>query len=120
MDDLTDLSHWTCHFIDEVQRLPSLLNTIQAIIDDTKNPPKFLLTGSSARKLRRGHANLLPGRLRVYRLGPLTTIELAPENLTIERLLATGTLPGIVIENETKEREKTLLDYAAKGIATDF
>ena len=45
--------------IDEVQRLPSLLNTIQAIIDEDKNAPRFLLTGSSARKLRRGQANLL-------------------------------------------------------------
>jgi hypothetical protein len=43
--------------VDEVQRLPSILNTIQALIDEDKSK-QFLLTGSSARKLRRGNANL--------------------------------------------------------------
>src|SRR5262245_37666798 len=47
-------------FIDEIQRLPSLLNTIQVLVDQNKQL-KFFLTGSSARKLRRGQANLLPG-----------------------------------------------------------
>ena len=56
-------------FIDEVQRLPKLLNTIQALIDETPRPPRFLLTGSSARKLRRGKANLLPGRIHSFELG---------------------------------------------------
>src|ERR1041385_249521 len=53
-------------FIDEVQRLPSLLNTIQALLDSPANALKFILTGSSARKLRRGHANLLPGRIHTF------------------------------------------------------
>lgn len=47
-------------FIDEIQRLPQMLNTIQSIIDKDKKI-KFYLTGSSARKLKRGGANLLPG-----------------------------------------------------------
>lgn len=49
-------------FIDEVQRLPQILNSVQALIDNDKSL-KFYLTGSSARKLRRGGANLLPGRV---------------------------------------------------------
>lgn len=61
-------------FIDEVQRIPSLLNTVQYLIDQNPNL-QFLLTGSSARKLRRGQANLLPGRLLTYELGPLTIQE---------------------------------------------
>jgi predicted AAA+ superfamily ATPase len=52
--------------IDEIQRLPSLLNTIQVLLDEGRRPYKFLLTGSSARKLRRGSANLLPGRLLMF------------------------------------------------------
>ncbi len=56
-------------FIDEVQRIPELLNTVQSIIDD--NPSiKFYLTGSSARKLKKGGANLLPGRVINFNLGP--------------------------------------------------
>src|SRR5437867_1922886 len=50
-------------FVDEVQRLPPLLNTVQSILDDPANSYRFLLTGSSARKLRRGGVNLLPGRV---------------------------------------------------------
>ncbi len=49
-------------YIDEIQRLPKLLNTIQTMIDRDKKL-KFYLTGSSARKLKRGEVNLLPGRL---------------------------------------------------------
>jgi uncharacterized protein len=59
-------------FIDQVQRLPRLLNTIQSILDDRVKAPRFFLTGSSARKLRRGRARLLPGRIHTYQLGPLT------------------------------------------------
>src|SRR5438128_1802801 len=55
-------------FIDEVQRLPSLLNSVQALIDEKPGRYRFLLTGSSARKLKRGNANLLPGRIDTYAL----------------------------------------------------
>jgi len=50
-------------FIDEVQRIPALLDGVQAIMDAHARRFRFLLCGSSARKLRRGHANLLPGRI---------------------------------------------------------
>ncbi len=99
-------------FIDEVQRLPTLLNTIQAILDGWPHPPKFYLTGSSARKLRRGRANLLPGRIHTYHLGPLTCAELA-HRMDTRRALATGTLPGIWTEPDETERIKTLRSYAA-------
>ncbi len=98
--------------IDEVQRLPSLLNTVQAILDDDPRAPKFYLTGSSARKLRRGQANLLPGRVHSYRIGPLTWQEFGAERFSIDELLSTGTLPGILNEQERSERIKTLRDYA--------
>ena len=58
-------------FINEIQRIPSLLNTVQFLLDQ-KSPPKFLMTGSRARKLKRGQANLLPGRIFTYELGPLS------------------------------------------------
>lgn len=58
--------------LDEIQRLPSLLNTVQVLLDDKNKSYRFLLTGSSARKLKRGKANLLPGRIHSFHLGPLT------------------------------------------------
>ncbi len=77
--------------IDEIQRVPTLLNTIQSIVD--RSPTKFILTGSSARKLKRGGANLLPGRVIVEYMDPLSIAEL--NDLDVDRALRIGTLPGI-------------------------
>ena len=99
-------------FIDEVQRIPSILNTIQAMLDRNPGTLKFFLTGSSARKLRRGQANLLPGRIHTYDLGPLSCSELGYACRTTEAL-ETGTLPGIYVESDPAERQKTLRSYAS-------
>ena len=99
-------------FIDEIQRLPSLLNTIQYILDDYEKPPKFYLTGSSARKLRKGKANLLPGRVHSYYLCPITVKELNYK-IDTDEVLSTGFLPGILTEKDKKERYKTLKSYAS-------
>jgi predicted AAA+ superfamily ATPase len=99
-------------FIDEVQRLPSLLNTVQFLLDQPKNRFKFYLAGSSARKLRRGQANLLPGRIHTYTLGPLSCGELGYA-LDLRQAVSFGTLPGIWVEEDNKTREKTLRSYAA-------
>src|SRR5262249_23717518 len=56
--------------IDEVQRLPLLLNEVHRLIEE--RGVRFLLTGSSARSLRRRGVNLLGGRARVHYLHPLT------------------------------------------------
>ncbi len=98
--------------IDEVQRLPSLLNTVQVLIDRHDRRYRFLLTGSSARKLRRGNANLLPGRVHVYHLGPITAAELDYQLDTLQAL-SVGTLPGILSDASTAEQQKTLRSYAA-------
>jgi predicted AAA+ superfamily ATPase len=99
-------------FLDEVQRLPSLLNTVQALLDSAPQRFKFLLTGSSARKLRRGQANLLPGRIFTYHLGPVVSLEM-DYRLDTNQALAHGTLPGILFEPDLKTKEKTLTSYAA-------
>ncbi|MCG3203429.1 MAG: hypothetical protein KCHDKBKB_00087 [Elusimicrobia bacterium] len=98
-------------FIDEIQRLPKLLNTLQVIVDENPSKFKFYLTGSSARKLKRGHANLLPGRIHSYHLGPLVSSELQYQ-LDLNKALSTGLLPGIWVEPDAYEREKTLSSYA--------
>ncbi len=60
--------------IDEIQRLPELLNDVHRLIETRRI--HFLLTGSSARKLRDGRVNLLGGRARIQRLHPLSSAEL--------------------------------------------
>jgi predicted AAA+ superfamily ATPase len=78
--------------IDEVQKLPRLLDEVQALIDRDKSL-RFVLTGSSARKLKRGSANLLAGRAWFTRLHPLISAELSYEHLT--RRLNVGGLPAV-------------------------
>lgn len=78
--------------VDEIQKLPGLLDEIQRLID-TRNV-RFLLTGSSARKLRRGRANLLGGRALFFYLHPLTSCEIGFDRLQV--LLQRGGLPGVV------------------------
>jgi predicted AAA+ superfamily ATPase len=106
-------------FIDEIQRLPSLLNTIQDPIDnparvdsDRQKRIKFYLTGSSARKLRRGEANLLPGRIFTYQLGGLCAREL-DYKVDLERALHAGLLPEPYLESSREFREKLLESYSA-------
>jgi uncharacterized protein len=80
--------------VDEIQRVPSLLNTVQSVIDRGGRVLKFVLTGSSARKLKRGGANLLPGRVVLERMDPLSVLEI-DEPLDLDRALRLGMLPGV-------------------------
>jgi predicted AAA+ superfamily ATPase len=87
--------------IDEIQKLPRLLDEVQLLIDRNKNL-RFILTGSSARKLKRGSANLLGGRAYFLPFHPLTSIELGGG---AERLLDRcnwGSLPGIIDSKRPK------------------
>jgi len=79
--------------IDEIQKLPSLLDEVHLMIERNKDL-RFILTGSSARKLRRGTANLLAGRALVAKLHPLVGAEIGPERWD-DRLLI-GSLPAVV------------------------
>ena len=99
-------------FIDEIQRLPSLLNTIQFLLDKFPGRFRFYLTGSNARKLKRGRANLLPGRIHSFTMGPLCAKELGYD-FSGEEAMSHGTLPGIWTESSALEKEKTLRSYAA-------
>lgn len=106
-------------FIDEIQRIPNLLNTLQDIIDNWKNPPKFYLSGSSARKLNRGQANLLPGRLFSYELSGFCAKELG-YNLKIKKSLSYGLLPENYLNNHTSEIEKNLDMYSAHYLSEEI
>jgi len=83
--------------IDEVQRLPILLNEVHRLIET--RGVRFLLTGSSARKLRRGGVNLLGGRARTKYLRPLVWKELGAR-FDLARALAHGLLPSIYFSDD--------------------
>jgi len=94
--------------LDEVQKVPALLDVVQAAIDGKL--ALFVLCGSSARKLRRGGAvNLLPGRLVTLRLDPLALDELPSADLNT--LLLDGSLPGIRTVERAADREVDLESY---------
>jgi len=82
--------------IDEVQKIPELLNEVHRLIE-TYNY-KFILTGSSARKLRRKGPNLLAGRALNYSMNPLTTIELK-NDFNLSHSLKFGHLPSVYVES---------------------
>jgi len=98
-------------FVDEVQKVPALLDAIQVVLDSKPKRFRFLLSGSSARKLKRGQANLLPGRVVVYSMHPLLEHELGA-TFKLERALAHGTLPATWTENDPDRRAELLRSYA--------
>jgi predicted AAA+ superfamily ATPase len=94
--------------IDEVQKVPELMNVAQGLID--KGQAQLVLTGSSARKLRRGgEINLLPGRVLGLRLDALTLEESLPA--TLLDALTDGALPGIRTQDLATDREQDLRTY---------
>lgn len=90
--------------IDEIQRLPMLLNEAHRLIEN--KGVHFLLTGSSARKLRHGGINLLGGRARTKYLHPLTFKELG-EKFDIHKVMSRGLLPSIYFSDDPWEDLKS-------------
>lgn len=78
--------------VDEVQRLPSLLNEVHSLLETYQNRIQFILTGSSARKLKREGANLLAGRAFVEHLYPFTNREM---EIPLSQVLHLGSLPKV-------------------------
>jgi len=85
--------------IDEIQRLPELLNEVHRLIE--ARGIRFLLTGSSARKLRRGGINLLGGRARTKYLHPLTYKELN-RRFDLLQAIERGLIPSIYFSNDPR------------------
>ncbi len=96
--------------IDEVQKIPKLLDIVHRGIENHRI--KFALTGSSARKLRRGGADLLAGRANEFHLHPLTSWELG-SSFDLGQALSIGTLPAMYSEEleSDKEKERFLYSY---------
>ena len=103
--------------LDEVQRCPGLLNIAHKMIE--QDDVHFALTGSSARKLKRGGANLLAGRAFVYHLFPLTSFELG-DRFDLSDALTFGTLPKLLSLPTNAERKKYLESYALTYIKEEI
>jgi predicted AAA+ superfamily ATPase len=83
--------------IDEIQRVPELLNVVHQLIESRKL--RFALTGSSARKLRRSGTNLLAGRALTYKMFPMTAAELG-DAFDLKTSLRSGHLPSVFSETD--------------------
>ena len=96
--------------IDEIQKIPELLNLVHLFIEEKKI--HFLLTGSSSRKLKRKDVNLLAGRAWNAELFPLTWYEIP--RFSLEQKLFYGSLPHTYLSKEPLEELKAYLSYFRK------
>jgi len=94
--------------VDEVQKLPGLLNYVHQSIFKEKRT--FILTGSSARRLKQLGSNLLAGRALVYHLFPLTSVELGDE-FDLQRALEVGLLPDGYLSGSRELANEVLRAY---------
>ncbi len=99
----TDFKQWI--IIDEIQKIPALLNEVHRLIE--KRNLKFILTGSSARKLKAKNVNLLAGRALTEYMYPLTAEELG-KDFSLEKSLNCGHLP---MAYKSKNPKKFLKSY---------
>jgi len=111
-------------FIDEIQKVPPILDDVQFLYDREPRKRRFFLSGSSARKLKRKSANLLPGRVRTRLVSPVLQAEQRKTKLLqlpmtgtprfprrdLEDCLIFGSLPGLYQEQPGEWRE-TLSAY---------
>jgi len=102
--------------IDEIQKAPVLLDEIHWMIENKKIT--FLLTGSSARKLRRGHANLLAGRALRYDLLPFSCMEV--EEIDLESVMVSGMIPPHFLSKSPTDLIRSYVaDYLKEEIAQE-
>jgi uncharacterized protein len=102
--------------IDEVQKVPELLDEVHSLIEDERI--RFILCGSSARKLKRGHANLLGGRAFRYELKPLTFPEIPDFDLS--SALNSGLMPRFYGSSHAKQMMQAYIgDYLKEEIAAE-
>lgn len=105
LNSLDKVPEWV--FIDEIQKVPKLLDIVHKLIE--KKKIKFILTGSSARKLKRDGANLLAGRAFLNYLFPLSYFELSDYSLI--DILEWGLLPKVVFSEGNEQRRAFLKTY---------
>lgn len=130
-------------FVDEAQNVPALFDAVQYLYDRAPRRWRFVMCGSSARKLRSSGTNLLPGRSILHRLFPLTTTERSPHPpgdtagstvlgmhwtkpptatfpaTDLETRLAFGELPGVAVAPE-RDRRRLLHTFAVAHLEEEI
>ena len=102
--------------VDEIQKIPALLDEVHWLIEN--RGLSFVLTGSSARKLKRGHANLLGGRAWRRTLAPLVYAE--TEGFDLEKIMTSGLLPPHFLSQQPLEDLRAYVaDYLKEEIASE-
>ena len=97
----------TLVIIDEIQKVPIILDEVQNIVQD--NPGiRFILTGSSARKIKKAGINLLGGRAKIITFSPFTYPEYNLAKKTLSHVLQWGTLPQVILSDDPRSE---LIDY---------
>lgn len=110
IEALDKKNHIPLVVIDEVQKIPDIMDLAQDLID--RKQARFILTGSSARKLKQpGKINLLPGRVVALKLTPLIISELPENKKNLDELLLYGALPEIITQLESLDKETDLRSY---------
>jgi len=104
--------------LDEIQRVPELLDDVHSLMEN-HGYKRFVLTGSSARKLKRGASNLLAGRAVTRRLYPLNGVEV---NFSIppDQSISFGNLPGRINHDQQEQFEDFLSAYVDTYIAEEI
>lgn len=104
--------------VDEIQRIPDLLNEIHFMLENP-NAPYFIMSGSSARKLKRTHANMLAGRAWTFYLYSLTHKELSG-SFSLNKAISLGTLPSVYLDKDASSSIKTLKSYVETYIEEEI
>lgn len=107
-------------FIDEIQRVPALLNEIHRLIELCKGKVIFLLAGSSARKLKTAHANLLAGRAISIHFFPLGIDEISYSIDDDEELLRFGLLPQVYTHTDPTLKMAFLRSYVGTYLSEEI
>lgn len=105
--------------VDEIQRYPALLGEVHELLSSAPGTYRFALTGSSARKLKRDGANLLPGRVINRRFFPLTAQERSFD-FVVDELLRFGGLPAVCSTSDEREKTELLEAYVENYITQEI
>ena len=102
--------------IDEIQKLPSLMDEVHLMIEEYGQ--KFLLTGSSARKLKRTHTSLMAGRAKVIYLHPFVSAEVP--DFDLDRVLLYGLLPPVYLSDDPEDELRSYVgEYLKEEIQAE-
>lgn len=102
--------------IDEIQKLPNLMDEVHSLIENRKDL-KFVLTGSSAKNLKKTHTSLMAGRARIMHFLPFNYNEIKDQNFNLKNFLLYGGLPDAYLSTDPWEELK---DYSGNYLREEI